>query len=141
VKANYEANREARLAQQKAYYAATKDDRQTVARRWAAANRAKMLAYHAAYVKRNRNKHTARTALYRAMARNAVPAWADLEAMQVVYDRCAQMRQADGQDWHVDHIVPMKSDIVCGLHVENNLAVVLGADNRAKSNRHWPDMP
>ena len=141
VKANYEANREARLAQQKGYY---EDHREAVLaanRSWADANPEKMRAYQAAYVKRNRNRHTAQTALHRALKRQMVPKWADLAAIQAVYDRCAEMRKADGQDWHVDHVVPVRSKIVCGLHVANNLAVTLGADNRAKSNTHWPDMP
>lgn len=34
-----------------------------------------------------------------------------------------------------------KSAVVCGLHTHTNIRVIPQAANRAKSNRHWPDMP
>lgn len=54
----------------------------------------------------------------------------------------AQMRTLVlGEEWAVDHIVPLKSPIVCGLHNEYNLAVITRSANSSKRNRHWPDMP
>jgi len=46
-----------------------------------------------------------------------------------------------GYDFHVDHIVPLKSPLVSGLHTEANLRLLPGAENRSKHNRFWPDMP
>jgi hypothetical protein len=43
-------------------------------------------------------------------------------------------------EYHVDHIVPLTSDLVCGLHCEANLQIAVGKDNIAKNNRWWPDM-
>jgi len=38
-------------------------------------------------------------------------------------------------EWHVDHIIPLKGDNVCGLHVWNNFAVIPKIDNLRKGNR------
>jgi hypothetical protein len=46
-----------------------------------------------------------------------------------------------GEEWEVDHIVPLQSQLVCGLHNENNLCVITRKSNNQKLNLIWPDMP
>ncbi len=77
----------------------------------------------------------------RSMQRNAVPAWADLSAIKRFYLQARRLELETGGVYHVDHIVPLQSDVVCGLHVEANLQILLRAKNIAKGNRQWPDMP
>ena len=63
--------------------------------------------------------------------------------MEEIYDLAARKTalKTGGVDrWEVDHIVPLQSPIVCGLHVEHNLQVIPASKNRSKHNRHWPDM-
>lgn len=41
----------------------------------------------------------------------------------------------------VDHIVPLRHPLVCGLHVQDNLQLSTERFNKIKGNRFWPDMP
>lgn len=82
----------------------------------------------------------------RVMRRNArkilaSPAWANVSAMKAVYVRAAELTKETGIKHHVDHVVPLQSRKVCGLHVENNLQILTAKQNQEKSNKWWPDSP
>ena len=80
----------------------------------------------------------------RAESIKATPSWANEFFIEEAYDlakRRSKLKSGGFAKWHVDHIVPLKSHLVCGLHVENNLRVIPGVVNLSKGNRHWPDMP
>ena len=70
----------------------------------------------------------------------ATPPWYDTKLTQAVYKESFR-RKAEGIDSSVDHIVPLQSKIVCGLHVAWNMRIVTKSENSAKGNRMWPDMP
>lgn len=70
----------------------------------------------------------------RAIKLQAIPIWADLELIELIYENCPV-------GLHVDHIVPLVSKFVCGLHCEANLRYLTPFENMSKGNRHWPDMP
>lgn len=93
---------------------------------WHKENRAHWRAY-----KKNRD----------AMKLNATPAWADLQAIRAVYEEAERLTRETGIKHHVDHIVPLQSEYVCGLHCEANLQVLTESENCSKNNRYWPDMP
>jgi len=71
----------------------------------------------------------------------ATPVWADLQAIKEIYKKAHKLKKETGENWHVDHIVPLKGKIVSGLHVEYNLQILTATENCKKSNRYWPGMP
>lgn len=91
--------------------------------------------HRAQNIDRYRQRARAVAARRRARLLKATPTWADLDRIAQIY------RAADFLDTHVDHIVPLVSPVVCGLHVEQNLQLLGETANRQKGNRYWPDMP
>ena len=95
-------------------------------RRWAKANPHKVRSY---------------SAKYRTQSKAAMPKWANPFFIFEIYDLARRRTLVTGVEWVVDHIVPLQSKLVCGLHVENNLQVIPDVLNARKGNRHWPGMP
>lgn len=62
------------------------------------------------------------------------PAWADPVAIQRFYDEAHRLTVATGKTHHVDHDYPLQGKLVSGLHVENNLQILTGAENSRKRN-------
>lgn len=85
--------------------------------------------------KLNRDKLNARDAARKAAELRATPPWADQETIRDFYLEAAY------QGLEVDHTVPLKSDLVCGLHCESNMQLLSKSENSSKQNRFWPDMP
>lgn len=84
----------------------------------------------------NPAKFRAKTTKRRAKKLNATPVWADQVLIDEIYNLAHMRTVSTGFMWHVDHIVPLQSKLVCGLHVEHNLQVIPGATNLRKGNRH-----
>lgn len=93
------------------------------------------------YIIENRHKVYAYVATRRSSKLQATPQWANKYFIEEAYDLALLRTKMLGFKWHVDHVVPLQSNTVCGLHVEHNLQVIPGADNLSKGNRLWPDMP
>ena len=66
--------------------------------------------------------------LRRASMRSALVPWADLEKISEIYSEARKLGM------HVDHIIPLKHELVCGLHNEFNLQLLPPNENMAKSN-------
>lgn len=77
---------------------------------------------------------------YYAQLYIATPAWADFKKMRDVYRECRRRREA-GEKVVVDHEVPIKSKIVCGLHNHFNIRIITEAENIKKGNHTWRDSP
>lgn len=112
---------------------------------WRKANPQKCKEIKRRWIEKNKDYYRARCAFYGAERYNnmkqARPKWANPFFMREIYHLAILRSRALGIPHHVDHIVPIKSKIVCGLHVENNMRVILARTNIQKSNIIWPDMP
>ena len=65
---------------------------------------------------------------------HATPAWADREKVDEFYKEAKERSEFFGEPYHVDHIIPLKHRLVCGLHNEFNLRVVRRGENLKKGN-------
>lgn len=70
--------------------------------------------------------------------KHAMPSWVDTKVIERVYAEAQRVSRDTGVLHHVDHIVPLTSKVVCGLHVPWNLQVIPALANLQKFNRHSP---
>jgi len=52
-----------------------------------------------------------------------------------LYLKAQELTKIAGQRYVVDHIIPLISEAVCGLHVPWNLRVITQEENLKKSNK------
>ncbi len=72
---------------------------------------------------------------HRARAKNLIPKWADLDKIKLLYIEAALISERTGVLMHVDHIVPLGSKVVTGLHCMDNLRIVTKRENISKGNK------
>lgn len=109
--------------------------------RWQRENREKTNAKSKKWRQKNKAVMAAHSKKRKAAKIRAVPKWNIDFFVQQAYDLARRRTRLLGFPWHVDHIVPLRSPLVCGLHAHTNIQVIEGAANIAKKNRVWPDMP
>lgn len=118
-----------------------KKNPEKVAARWRAW-RDKNSEHWKAWLKENRKaeriaaKRSADAARRRASRRQACPSWISRKELDLIYREARAETKRTGVLHHVDHIVPLVHDLVCGLHVPWNLQVLVATENLKKSNRH-----
>ena len=129
-------------------------------KQWRAGNKAHVIAWRKEHTERNKERLTKYNKDYRFRTKErdkikiyyanlkrkkhvkrATPAWANHFFIREAYLLSSLRSEMTGYRWEVDHIVPLQSSQVCGLHVENNIRVVPRSVNRSKGNSIWPDMP
>lgn len=104
-------------------------------------NKDKISAYHSEYCKKNLDKLEAYNANRRSKLISGYVPFANEFFISEIYSLRKLRQQMLGIKLAVDHIVPLVSDLVCGLHHENNLQILTKDQNSSKGNRWWPDMP
>lgn len=100
-------------------------------KKWREANREKKNLLTRAYDCANKPIRAANEARRRARKFNATPSWLteeDHENIRKIYEYAWSI------GYHVDHIVPLKHNKVCGLHVPWNLQPLSAKENMIKHN-------
>jgi hypothetical protein len=134
------ANKERLREQKRLYHLENKEHILAYQRQYREANKEKVQSFFKEYRKNNKHKILARNAKRKAAQLRAVPKWANDIEIQGFYKTSEGLSMLLGDYYHVDHIVPLQSKFVCGLHCESNLRVLSAKDNLSKNNRTWPDM-
>jgi hypothetical protein len=115
----YEANKAAVIAKA---CATPNELKNAYRKRWKEENPLQVLADN----KVRRRKH-----------RTATPPWItrrQKSEIRALYQSAILSSKITGEKYVVDHIYPLRSEVVCGLHVPWNLRIITQAENLVKSN-------
>jgi hypothetical protein len=88
--------------------------------------------------RRHPDKNTAKVSMRRARKIQATPNWLTKDQIQQineVYRKAREITELTGELHVVDHIIPLKGENVCGLHVPWNLQVLPAIVNLKKGNQ------
>ena len=103
------------------------------------ANRLEWRERNKKWHKENKARVNARIAKRNYLKTRATPLWAKDDAIKEIYRLAETLSKETGIEHHVDHIIPLKHDLVCGLHVETNLQVIPAIENLRKKNKFTID--
>ena len=119
----------------KRYYEKNKE---AVKARANARPKTEVIQYKRKYKEANPDLYKALTSVRKRRHRKASPRWLTKEqklAMRKLYLQAMELTRLTGERYVVDHIIPLISDEVCGLHVPWNLRVITQEENLRKSNK------
>lgn len=94
------------------------------------------------YNKRNPQYKRFYAAQRKSHVKLATPSWLTAEHKQdikALYDLRDKLGNLCNSSYHVDHIVPLRGENICGLHVPWNLQILESSLNLAKRNTYIPD--
>ncbi|MBE9178688.1 hypothetical protein IQ268_08960 [Oculatella sp. LEGE 06141] len=133
----YQRNRATFLFKRSLYRVENAEAVRASNRKYRLKNRDRIAAWMKQYVQDSRSRiHRLSKTRYNTF-RQSIPGWADFEAIQAVYIAAAQQRSM-GFEVHVDHIDPLVSPLICGMHVHSNLQIIEAQQNQQKSNYFVP---
>lgn len=99
--------------------------------------RKRKTTYNRLWAKRNRGKMNAWTTAKKKYIKLATPKGLtdfNKKQIQLIYVVRDLLTKRTGIEYHVDHVIPLRGDIVCGLHTPSNLKVIKAKDNMKKRN-------
>lgn len=126
---------EAAIAAGRRYY---EKNREAVIARASARPAEEKRRNRAEYKDRNVDVVRADTSVRKRRHREATPKWLTKQErlqMRDLYVQARKMTELTRERYVVDHIVPLRGEEVCGLHVPWNLRVITQDENLKKSNK------
>lgn len=90
------------------------------------------------YYESNKESFLEYSAKRRATKRNSCPSWLSPKhrsEIKSLYKMAKNITEKTGNIHHVDHIVPLTNEFVCGLHVPWNLQILPASENLSKHNK------
>jgi hypothetical protein len=134
----YSENRDVRVLEMQDYYQNNKKMFSDWSNVYRETNKSIISKRKKKYRENNLDKLYSSNAKRRAAKLQALPKWLTPEQLEQIKElyTCAQMfKLYTGEEYHVDHIVPLQGENVCGLHVPWNLQVIPAKENLSKSNK------
>lgn len=86
------------------------------------------------YRKNNPEKSAKYSRFYLWQRHQATPHWYETDLIKQIYLKRNELSKLWDVDLHIDHIVPLQAENVCGLHCWDNLQILEASLNLSKSN-------
>jgi len=119
-------------------YETVKEKKSKIAYEWNKNNPERRAVIYKRHYEKIKYKLSAKTMMRNAQKQMATPKW-------LTNDHCKKIENIYllrdlyslfvGEKHEVDHIIPLKNDAVCGLHVPWNLRIISQFENRSKGNK------
>lgn len=128
----YQNNKSKKRAYDLIYNAKNRKKKNQQSLDWVKANTQKRSEIQKASYQKHKARAFANAAARRARIMKACPTWLSTEQKAEI----VQIYRNRPLGCHVDHIVPLKGENVCGLHVPWNLQYLEASENFRKKNRY-----
>lgn len=138
TKAYKESNKEYYSKYSKEYRSKNLDKLREYNKKYSAEHREEAVKRALEWQKSNPDKVRYRNAKRRAAKLNATPPWLSGPQMAQIrrtYKLASIIEEETGMKYHVDHIVPLQGENICGLHVPWNLQAIPASVNLSKSSK------
>lgn len=130
--------REAHPTHHAEWYERNRTEKAAYWAKWRERNVDRVQANYRQWATDNADRVRAISAQRNAAKVQATPPWVDPDALRAVYREAIRLTRETGIRYDVDHIVPLRSRFVCGLHVPWNLQLLPRAENLRKGNAFRP---
>ena len=137
-KENHEKNKEEINARKRLQRQVNPTAQKNANAKWRNSNRDKSRERARQWRIKNKDKDRAYSTRRRAAKKNAIPKWASQVKINKIYQEAVRLTEVKKIEYQVDHIYPLTSKFLCGLHVETNLQILTKKENSIKGNRSWP---